>query len=198
LPARSGEKQAQRKALGLDPATPVVGVVGALVPEKGTDLALEAIALLPEVQLLIVGDGPARARLEAQAQRVAPQRVVFAGNVSDVRAAYTALDVIALPSRGGDSMPAVLIEAGLMEVPAVSTPVEAIPEIVRPGETGALVPVGDVVALASAIQAMVSPSGTGTTLGRAARTHCLRRFSIDRVADDWDRLLAELLEHRAT
>jgi glycosyltransferase involved in cell wall biosynthesis len=198
LPARSGEKQAQRKALGLDPATPVVGVVGALVPEKGTDLAVEAIAVLPEVQLLIVGDGPARAGLEAQAQRVAPQRVVFAGNVPDVRAAYTALDAIALPSRGGDSMPAVLIEAGLMEVPAVSTPVEAIPEIVRPGETGALVPVGDVAALASAIQAMVAPSGAGTALGRAARTHCLRRFSIDRVADDWDRLLAELLDDGAT
>ena len=50
--------------------------------------------------------------------------------------AYAAADVVVLASRGGDSMPAVLIEAGLCGVPAVATPVQAIPEIVLPGETG--------------------------------------------------------------
>jgi glycosyltransferase involved in cell wall biosynthesis len=195
---RSDEQEAQRKAFGLDPTAPVVGVVGALVPEKGPDLAIEAIAALPGVQLLVVGDGPQRAGLEAQARRVAPERIVFAGHVADVRRVYAALDLIALPSRGGDSMPAVLIEAGLMEVPAVSTPVQAIPEIVRPGETGELVPVGDVAALAAAIRTILSSPARGTALGRAARERCLQHFSIDRVAGDWDELVTDVLEHRVT
>jgi glycosyltransferase involved in cell wall biosynthesis len=195
-PTRSDEQEAQRRVFGLDPTAPVVGVVGALVREKGPDLVIEAIAALPGVQLLVAGDGPERARLEEQARRVAPERVVFVGSVPDVREAYAALDIIALPSRGGDGMPAVLIEAGLMEVPAVSTPVQAIPEIVRPGETGELVAVGDVAALTAAIGAIVSSTGRAAALGRAARSRCLQRFTIDPVADSWDELLTDLLEHR--
>jgi glycosyltransferase involved in cell wall biosynthesis len=195
-PAKPDERLAQRRSFGLDPVLPVVLFLGALVPEKGADLAIEAVGATTGVQLLVVGDGPERPDLEAQAIRVAPGRVLFAGAVSEVRRAYVAADVVALPSRGGDSMPAVLIEAGLMGLPAVSTPVEAIPEIVVAAVTGELVPVDDAGALADAIDAVVSRPRQARELGRAARAHCLERFSIGRVADAWDEIVAELLGER--
>jgi len=196
-PAQADEQVAQRRAFGLDPASPVVVFLGALVPEKGADLSIEAVAATSRVQLLIVGDGPERRHLEAQAARVAPGRVVFAGGLSDARPAYVAADVVALPSRGGDSMPAVLIEAGLMGLPAVSTPVEAIPEIVIAKQTGELVPVDNARALADAIDAIISRPQRARELGRAARSRCLERFSIGRVAEKWDELLKELIGESA-
>ena len=87
-------------------------------------------------------------RFAALAARVVPDRVVFAPPGTEATDAYRAADAIVLASRGGDSMPAVLIEAGLMELPAIATPIEAIPEIVVPEVTGKLVPVGDVDGLA--------------------------------------------------
>jgi len=193
-PAEAAERLAARREFGLDQALPVVAFLGALVPEKGADLVIDAAAAVPSVRLLVVGDGPERSHLEAQADRVVPGRVVFAGALSDTRRAYASADVVALPSRAGDSMPGVLIEAGLMGLPSVSTPVEAIPEIVVPGMTGELVPVDDASALADAIDAIVSTPSRAHTLGRQARARCLERFNIDRVAEAWDEVVKE---HRA-
>jgi glycosyltransferase involved in cell wall biosynthesis len=191
-PAGADEHAVQCRAFQLDPARPVVAFVGALVHEKGADLSIKAVAMTSGVQLLVAGDGPERRHLEGLAARVAPGRVVFAGGLSDPRSAYAAADVVTLPSRGGDSMPAALIEAGLMGLPAVSTPVEAIPEIVTATVTGELVPVDDVRALADAIDAITSRPLRAHDLGQAARARCLERFSIGRVAEAWDDLLNEL------
>jgi glycosyltransferase involved in cell wall biosynthesis len=196
-PAEPEERLAQRRQFGLDPLRPVVVFVGALVHEKGADLTIEAVAAISRAQLLVVGDGPDRSDLEERAGRVAPGRVVFTGAISDARSAYVAADVIALPTRGGDSMPAVLIEAGLMGLPSVSTPIEAIPEIVITAKTGELVPVDDASALAGAIDAIVSRPGYARELGRAARSRCLERFSIGPIAKAWDELISELLGESA-
>jgi glycosyltransferase involved in cell wall biosynthesis len=176
-------------ALGLDPSRTTVVYVGALAPEKGVDLAIAAMSELRSCQLLVVGDGPQRADLEAQARRVAPGRVVFTGTIPDPVLAYSAADVVVLPSRGGDSMPAVLIEAGMTGTPVVSTPVGAIPDIVRSGITGELVPIGDVPALARAIAAITESPERARAMGEAARDFCLANFGIDVVAQRWDELL---------
>ena len=144
---------------------------GALVPEKGVDVAIEAVARCPTAQLLVAGAGP------EEASRSAPLAASGRARAGRVRAArrpirrarIDAADAIVLASRGGDSMPAVLIEAGLMELPALATPIEAIPEIVRPGITGELVPVGDVDALSAAIGALAADTDPCRALGRAAR-----------------------------
>src|SRR5262249_54150308 len=114
---------------------------GALVADKGFDLVIDAVGRLPSVQLLIAGEGPERAALRALAHRTAAGRVAFVGTIPDIRSALAVGDAVILASRGGDCMPAVLIEAGLMQLPAIATPVEAIPEIVRSGVTGELVPI---------------------------------------------------------
>jgi glycosyltransferase involved in cell wall biosynthesis len=178
-----------RARLGLDPDRPVVAAIGALVPEKGVDLAVEAVAALDGVQLLVAGDGPERGALEALAAQRAPGRVVFTGSLGDPRPAFTAADVVVLASRGGDSMPAVLIEAGFMGVPVVSTPVEGIVDIVEPGRTGVLVAVDDPAALRDAIATVLGDPDTARSMAAAARRRCEERYAIDVVAASWDATL---------
>ena len=163
-----------------------------MVPEKGIDVAIDAIGQLANVQLLVVGDGSQRSRLEEQANRVAPGRVVFTGSLPDPAPALAATDFVVFPSRGGDSLPAVLIEAGFAELPAVATRVQGVPDIVLDGVTGQLVPIGSPTAIAAAIERLVSDRAYARRLGQAARRHCLRHFSMNVVAPEWDQLLTEV------
>lgn len=190
--ASASERAAARRAFDLPPDDTVVTYVGALAREKGVDLAVDAVARVPGLRLLVVGDGPERAPLEQRAASAAPGRVRFTGSLADPRSAYAATDVLVLATRGGDSMPAVLIEAGLMGIPAVTTPVGGIPDIVVDGETGVLVPVDDLEALTAACRDLVTDRNRAEVLGRAARRRCDRRFSIASVAEQWSTVLDEL------
>jgi glycosyltransferase involved in cell wall biosynthesis len=180
-------RPAARSDIGLA-ELPTVLYAGALVPEKGVDLAIEAAARLPDIQLLIVGDGPERGRLEAIGERVAPNRIVFAGTLAWPQTAYAAADAVVLPSRGGDSMPAVLVEAGYSGLPAVATPIGSIEEIIADGMTGVIVPPNDPAALSDGIARALA---SGVVLGAAARQYCLGRFDIDVVAARWEEVLRE-------
>lgn len=190
------DRRAARRSLGLEPYRPLVASVGALVPEKGVDLAISAVADLDDAQLLVAGEGTERERLERLAEHLAPGRVHFSGSLETPLALYAAADVVVLPSRGGDSMPAVLIEAGLSGVPAVATPIGGIPDIVVDGVTGALVPVERRDSLAAAIAAILENNGHSRRLGTAARAHCLEHFSIDAVARQWAAVLDEVASLR--
>ena len=178
-----------RRRLRIPVDAVVVVYVGALVAEKGVDTAIRAMELLTSAHLVIVGDGPKRAELEALAVSRCPGRVQFMGSVRSPLEAYEMADVLVLASRGGDSMPAVLIEAGLCEVPSVATPVQAIPQVVVPGVTGQLVPPDDPEALAAGLDDAISHRAT---YGPAARRHCLERFEISVVADAWLRVIREV------
>jgi glycosyltransferase involved in cell wall biosynthesis len=180
-----------RTALGLAPDLPTVLSIGALVPEKGVDQVIEAVGRLTSAQLLVAGEGPERGALAALAVEVAPGRVQFAGSLADPRPAFAAADVVVLASRGGDSMPAVLIEAGLMGLPVVATPIEGIVDIVDPAVTGELVPVGSVEDLAAALRGILEDPARAADLGAAARERCVERFSIDVVAEQWERVIDE-------
>jgi len=182
-----------RAALGLDTARPTVLSIGALVPEKGVDLAIRSVAGLRDAQLLVAGDGPERAALERLARAVAPDRIVFAGSVPEPRRCFEAADAVVLPSRGGDSMPAVLIEAGLMGVPVVATPVEGIVEITDHGRAGELVRRDDIGDLTDAMARVLTDPTHASELARRARAHCLANYDIDVVAEQWERVLDEAL-----
>jgi glycosyltransferase involved in cell wall biosynthesis len=182
-----------RRTLGLQPAAPTVLSLGALVPEKGVDLTIRAVGGLRGVQLLVVGDGPQRAHLERLAASVAPGRVVFTGSVADPNTAFTAADVVSLPSRGGDSMPAVLIEAGLAGLPVVSTPIQGIVDIVEPGVTGALVTPDSVEELRIELDRVLGDPALAARRGDAARERCIEHFTIDAVGAAWARVVDELV-----
>jgi glycosyltransferase involved in cell wall biosynthesis len=195
VPRGVDERAVARARFGLRDTFTIV-FVGALAPEKGPDLAVAAVAGVDDAQLLVVGDGPERASLEQQARTDAPGRVVFTGSIADPIDAYVAADVIVLPSRAGDSMPAVLIEAGLMERASVATPVEAIPEVVIDGVTGRIVPVGAVDALTAALSELRNDPARTAEQGRAARTHCLARYSMPVVAKQWSDVLTRVASSR--
>ncbi len=134
---------------------PIIVTVGRLHPQKDQQTLLRAFAKVVErrpARLLILGEGPDRAALEALAAELGvSQRVHLPGHVFDSLAQMKAADLFVLSSRY-EGLPTVLIEALLCGLPVVSTDCEHGPrEILKGGRYGTLVPVGDVEALASAM-----------------------------------------------
>jgi glycosyltransferase involved in cell wall biosynthesis len=181
----TADRVAARRRFDLPAEAPVVTCIGALSPEKQVATALAAVAALDGVHLLVVGDGPLRAELEAQAATAAPGRVRFAGVLPEVHGALAAADAMVLTSRT-EGMPGVLIEAGLAGRPAVASRVGGVAEIVRDGETGRVVAPGDVDGFAAGLRAVLAAA---PALGEAARGHCLAHFEIGVVAAQWRDLL---------
>ncbi|HUA45087.1 MAG TPA: glycosyltransferase family 4 protein [Solirubrobacteraceae bacterium] len=131
-----------RRELGLGPEDLVVGMVSALRPEKGHDIALEVVRRLrsrvPQLRLLIVGQGDLSGEIMAGAGSLG-DAVVMAGMRHDVMRVLDGIDVCLQPSRA-DAFPTTLIEALAASVPIVATAVGGIPEIVSDERTGILVP----------------------------------------------------------
>jgi len=198
-PAGEADRARARRRFGVPIDAFVVLSISALVPEKGVDRAIDALAAArrlgtigaDDAWLIVAGDGPERAGLEAQAADALPDRVRFAGSLSDPSAVYAAADVVVLASRGGDSMPATLVEAGFSGLPSIATPVGAITDIVVDGQTGVVVPVdASAGTIADAISSMAKDRAARRALGERARQHCLERFEIGVVAEQWQGALA--------
>lgn len=183
-PSLSDRSQARRDLTLAVDAT-VAAYVGALVPEKGVADVIAALRRLDEFVLLVVGSGQEQANLESLSQDLG-DRVRFLGTVANTAPIFAASDLIVLPSRGGDSMPATLIEAGLCGLPTVSTPVGSIEDVVVDGQTGLIVPIGAIDQLASALRQLSLDPQLRRRLGTNARERCLALFEIDVVAQGWE------------
>jgi glycosyltransferase involved in cell wall biosynthesis len=194
-PPAPQERADARTGLGVPVGSDVVLFIGALAPEKAVDDAIVATAKLREAILLVVGDGPQRSELEALASDRLPGRCFFVGTLDDPRAAYWAADILLLPSRS-ESMPAVLIEAGLCGLASVTTDAGEITEIIEHGVTGLVSPVGDNQAISSALSQLMNDSARRSAMGLAAAGRC-RRFTIGRTAPIWLELLSALARDRA-
>lgn len=148
-PAGAAERAGARALLGLPASAPVVLCVGRLTRQKGQDLLLDAwprvTAVAPDALLVLVGDGDLLPVLRARA----PAGVRFAGAVDDVRPWYAAADLVVQPSRW-EGLPLTLLEALASGRAVVSTDVPGLGDALPPG-AGAVVPAGDVPALAAAI-----------------------------------------------
>ena len=184
-PATPEQRLAAKEGFDIDPEAFVLLSISALVPEKGVDVAIRAASAIQACHLLIVGDGHERAALEQLAAEVAPGKVTFTGALSEPLDAYRAADVVLLPSLGGDTMPATLIEAGLCGLPSVATPIGAIEEIVLDGRSGFIVSPGDDGAVTEAVETLRRDPDLAAAMGQAARSHCLDTFAIDRVGEQW-------------
>ena len=189
-PASPAERVRARACLDLPGDASVVAYLGALSPEKDVGLAIEAIAAIPDAVLAIAGEGAERAALERAAAERAPGRVRFLGAQRDARrVAFAAADTVVLPSRT-EGIPAALIEAGLSELPVVATDVGGVSEVVLDGETGVLVPPGELDVLVEALRTVL---GQPRGLGAAARSRCLERFDVQDVAARWAAVLSEAM-----
>jgi glycosyltransferase involved in cell wall biosynthesis len=148
--------------------------LGRLVPVKGVLHAIEAAALLPEIELVIAGHGPEKRGLEEAAQR-SGARVRFVGALhgSDKQAWFAAADAFVLPSivlgsGRTEGMPAVVLEAMEHGLPVVASDVGGVADVVRSGENGLLVPPGEASALADALRSLLHRP-TRTRLSKGAR-----------------------------
>ncbi|SNS18499.1 2-deoxystreptamine N-acetyl-D-glucosaminyltransferase / 2-deoxystreptamine glucosyltransferase [Geodermatophilus pulveris] len=148
---------------------PRIGYVGRLAPQKRVDRLVAAVGRMREpASLVVVGDGPDRERVHALAAGL--PRVHLTGFVEHaaVPAVLAALDVLVLPS-DYEEMGSVLTEALASGLPVVASDVGGIPEVVRDGETGLLVPAGDVAALAAALDRLAADPALRARLAAGAR-----------------------------
>jgi glycosyltransferase involved in cell wall biosynthesis len=159
-----------------------IGIVGALTPQKGQDLFLDAAARIatdvPQARFLVVGGEPYRteaglgfgAMLHARATALGlVKRTAFLGERDDAAAVIAHLDVLVQPSRGPEGLGRTILEAMACGVPAITVDRWGPRELVADGETGFLVPPDDVEALASRMQALASDRALRVRLGAAAR-----------------------------
>ncbi len=177
------DKTILRRNLNLPIAGPLVTMVGVIRPGKGHEVAINAARLLPDIHLLLVGDGmdKYRAELEAQARDL-PDRVHLLGQRLDIPDILRASDLLILPSEN-EALPTVLIEAGATALPVIATQVGGVPEVVRDGETGILIPPRDPQALADAIRRLVDDPTLASALGRCAYDHVRGLFTLDHQAE---------------
>jgi glycosyltransferase involved in cell wall biosynthesis len=185
-----------RAALGLPDGREVVGSAGRFVPYKGYASLLEAVPLVrqarPGVHWLLVGDGEQRGMLEARATALGVAgEVHFVGWRDDVPDVFALCDLVVLPSLG-EHFGRVLIEAMAMARPVVATDAGGVPEVVRHGETGLLVPPGDPKALAEAVLALLADPERRARLGSAGRRDVEARFGLARHAAAVEALYREL------
>ncbi|MBD3335818.1 MAG: glycosyltransferase, partial [Candidatus Eisenbacteria bacterium] len=140
---------ALRRRLGIGVRTPCVGVVGRLSPVKGHAFILGTLAPLmqqrTELQVVVAG-AEAQLRWADLAARVPPDllpRVRYLGPVPDAPAVMAACDLLLVPSLGSEAVCRVAMEALALEVPVAGSAVHVIPEVIRDGATGWIVPAGD-------------------------------------------------------
>lgn len=185
--------------LPLEP--PTILCLGRVVGDKGFDLALAAFARVRQAfetaRLVIAGDGPARPELEAEARDLGlGDTVSFPGWVVPERVPdlINEATIVAIPSRWREAFCLVAVEAALMERPVVATAVGGLGESVADGETGLLVPLEDVEALADALLSLLRDPDRAAAMGRAGRARTMREFDhdahIDAYADVYARLAA--------
>lgn len=204
----------QQVALGIDPAiyTPsrdeelvsrlklsgfVAGYVGRLEPVKGLDLLLAAVARLPTLQLVMVGNGPEEARLKELAQTLGiADRVRWQDTVphAEVPRWLGILDALVLPSVTTPSIQEqfgrVLVEAMACGVPVIGSSSGGIPGVI--GDAGLVFPEGDSVALSSCLMQLMRSPARRQQLTQAGRERALERYTWDGIARGVARLYREV------
>ncbi|HBO43929.1 MAG TPA: glycogen synthase [Planctomycetaceae bacterium] len=193
-----GERDSVRAELGISNAACVVGTVGRLSEVKRQDVLIRAFAhvrhTMPESRLLLVGDGPARAELGRLVESLGlVDHVIFAGYRADRERCLAAMDVFALTS-DSEGTPLSLLEAWAAGLPVAVTEVGGLPELVKDGVTGMIVPPREPETLATALLCVLSDGGLRRRLseagGREARSRFDRRVMAEQYAREYASLLA--------
>lgn len=158
-------------------AGPKVASIGRLVPWKGFQGLIQAVALTDTASLIIAGEGPLRAELGTLAEKKLPGRHVFTGALShaDTLAIIKSADVFVLNS-SYEGLSHVLIEALALGVPIIATRVGGNPEVIADGENGLLIPAGDTQALREKLALVFADASLRARLSSNARGSA-QRFS---------------------
>lgn len=183
-----------------DPDLVIVGTVGRLQTVKDQLNLVRAVAIArgqgeagARLRLVIAGDGPQRAEVEAEIVATGIGDITWlAGARSDVPEVMRALDIFALPSQA-EGISNTILEAMASGLPVVATEVGGNAELVAAGETGALVPAQDPHAMAKALLRYTADAALRQSHGAAGRQRVERSFSIDNMVERYTRLYQSLL-----
>jgi phosphatidylinositol alpha-1,6-mannosyltransferase len=177
--------------------------VGRLVPRKGVDMLLAALAVVatrhPDIVLVVAGEGPDRERLESEARRLGLEdRVLFLGPVpeEELPDLYAAADLFVLPAReDGDEVEGfgiVFCEAAATGLAVVGGDSAGVADAVRHGETGILVPPSDPRAIAGAIMELLEDDDRRRSMGAAGRRAVMAHYHWERAAEEVGRILMDV------
>ena len=166
-----------RAALGTPLDGPVVGTVGRLTYQKAPEDFVAAMVALgrPEVVGVLVGSGELEERIGHLTRSLSRPRVLMAGERTDVLEVLPAFDVFVLPSLY-EGLPTAIVEAMVCGVPVVATAVNAVPDLVVPGETGLLVPPGRPDLVAEAVRFLLDSPHVAARMATTARERLGDRF----------------------
>jgi glycosyltransferase involved in cell wall biosynthesis len=191
----SGRKSAHRKDSKLR-----VGTIGHLAPIKGHDDFIRAAAMVcskrADVEFIIAGEdksrtGENRRSLEGLIDELGlQQRVHMVGWIDDIATLLPTFDLFVSPSRA-EPFGLSIVEAMAAGVPVIATASEGAREILEPNQTGRLVPIGDVEAMAKEITELLEDGGERDRLARNAQSAARERFSLERMVDETEKLYAE-------
>ncbi len=194
-------KRELRARWGLPTDAPVAVFVGRLRYYKGLDHLLRALPLVPEVHLLLVGDGPLWDHTrELAASLGVMDRVVFTGDVGEVElpGCYMAGDLFVLPSHTrAEAFGTSLVEAMAAGLPVVSTEIQTGTSWVNThGVTGLVVPPADPAALADAIRSLAGDPDNRLRMGRAGRARACELFQASTMVEKVEAVYREVLERK--
>ena len=193
----AADRGALRRQLGLDEARRYIANVARFHPIKDQAMLLRAFRGVadrrPDVDLLLVGDGPLRPDLERLTRELRLEvRVRFLGVRRDVPDILRAVDIFALTSIC-EAASLTLLEAMASGLPVVVTAVGGNPEIVRPGREGLLVPRGDAEATAAAFLRLLAEPAAAVAMGAAGRARVQERYQLGQTVSAYLRLYEKLV-----
>lgn len=191
----------QRRRLGVPEPGFVVGMLASLTPAKGHDVFLRAAARVAgrrsDVRWAIVGDGPLRSELEEAVSALGlSDRVVFFGNQRRIADYLASCDLLVSASRDNEGCSNSILEAMGLGIPVIATNVGGNCELVEHDRTGYLVPVGDDVALAEAIEGALDNASDTREVAANGHRMVEERFGLERMVAQYETLYTELLERR--
>jgi len=173
-------------------STPRLLAMGRLHPNKGFDVLLRALALLPRGHLYLAGAGPEEAALRALAAELGiTARVSFLGWRRDIGALLAATDIFICSSRH-EPLGNIVLEAWSAAKPVIAAAAQGPSELISTGKDGVLVPLEDPPALAAAIAELTENPERAAALAAAGRAHFASTFAEAPVMAEWRGLLADL------
>ena len=187
-----------RREMGVDPDTPMVGMVASLTPRKGYAYFIRAAEQIskkhPGAVFLSVGGGVQRDELHAMARDAGLDgRFRFLGIRQDVRDLICSFDIFVLSSMS-EGLPYVILEAMCMKKPIVSTNVGGIPEAIDHGENGMLVAPKDVDALTECILSLLDDRDMATAMGEAAHRRIAESFTVEKMVDQTENVYMKVFD----
>ncbi|MBF0182874.1 MAG: glycosyltransferase family 4 protein [Magnetococcales bacterium] len=191
-----GSASEARQSLALPEDKLIIGIVATLRSWKGHSYLLQAVAALQrqDIHVLIIGDGPQRHNLQQQiASLQLTTQVTLAGNQENVVPWLQACDLFALPSYANEGVPQSLMQAMACGIPAISTPVGSIGELIEEGVTGLLVPPKDAAALQQALQTLLDNPALRHTLGQHGLACIQHRFALPQMVEQMEQIIRQTL-----